>query len=105
MPFVVPEQAAPLAQVTDTVTEAAYPKPANVTTVPTGPVAGLATSFGAAVRVATAVLLDASVPVKVCPPAVVAGSTNVQLNAPSTLVTTPLHAVPPLQLTVTDELG
>jgi hypothetical protein len=101
--LVMAEQAGPVAHVTATGEEAAYPAPEKVTTVPTGPVSGLAVSRGETVTVVLAALLDPSVAVKRWAPAVVGGTVKLQRKLPLTLVVA-VHAVPPLQETVTGEL-
>jgi hypothetical protein len=82
----------------------AKPVPANVTVVPTVPVAGMAINWGMTVKVAVAEWELESLPVKVCPPAELAGRISAQLKLPSAFVVVE-QAVPWLQLTMTPEFA
>jgi len=78
----------------------ANPVPWKSTKVPAGPDDRFITSCGRTVKTVVAAPESWSVPVKRCPPYVVDAIENPQLKLPVPLVVA-VHAVPPLQVTVT----
>ena len=91
--LVVDEQAVPLTHVTFAFDEPAKPVPLKITDEPTMPEIGVAVRSGTTLNFTLAELKFASVALKVYEPAAIAGTLNVQLNAPDALVVPP-HATP-----------
>jgi len=89
--------------VTETAESAAKPFPLNVIDEPDRAEVGEALRLWVTVADPDAVSPARSAAVNTCAPAAAGGSLNEQLNTPFDVVVTAVQAVPPLQLTVTDE--